>query len=579
MTVFDFIGNSRKAISDVPVVYFVEPTVDNIERIALDIRNNMYKSYYINFAGESSPEILKRLARSVMEIGRASSISKIIDRYINFLSLSPNMFTLNLPHISKKLNSTNDLDVTSALDAISIGLTSICTTLGAVPIIRSLPNGPAEYVSRNVTARLRKIIESNSSFANASGMRGKIGSQRPVLILLDRDFDIASGLVHSWTYLAMAAEHCQLHNNCISNLSNTGSSNSNTAIKFDPDDEFLVAHGHSTIAAAVEALQAEAKEFQALKSSLDAKTSHAEEDLTDLSKLAANAAHVAERKRKLDNHTAILTKIMTRVTDEKDMSAFCEFEQSFRGFTTDGQLLKQLEDVICSHSTATIEDKTRTLICALIGKPSAVLSHVDRLFDIAVASSNHQGSTNLCKKALAIVRSKLKTLSSAAGPSDYLSGGRVENAQSVTPGGSGAAPAVMGRQLGNLMSGLTAQMLTAAAGMAARIRGSETLLQKLVKSVMVNSDSSVGSAGSQLSMVDRMIYLDANLSSDAMASDPANRVKSAPRQVIVFTVGGATYTEAQLCLDVAANAGGIQLIFGATDICSQNEVLMEIAGE
>ena len=51
------ITNEREAVADVPAVYFVQPTRENIDRIVKDCTANLYDSFYLNFSTSLSRKI------------------------------------------------------------------------------------------------------------------------------------------------------------------------------------------------------------------------------------------------------------------------------------------------------------------------------------------------------------------------------------------------------------------------------------------------------------------------------------------------------------------------------------------
>eukprot|EP00179_Madagascaria_erythrocladioides_P029795 CAMPEP_0198354152 /NCGR_PEP_ID=MMETSP1450-20131203/114208_1 /TAXON_ID=753684 ORGANISM="Madagascaria erythrocladiodes, Strain CCMP3234" /NCGR_SAMPLE_ID=MMETSP1450 /ASSEMBLY_ACC=CAM_ASM_001115 /LENGTH=124 /DNA_ID=CAMNT_0044060385 /DNA_START=20 /DNA_END=391 /DNA_ORIENTATION=+ len=57
----------RLPVPDVPAVYFVEPTADNVRRIAADCRARLYDTVYVNFAGHTRRALLEQLAADTLD--------------------------------------------------------------------------------------------------------------------------------------------------------------------------------------------------------------------------------------------------------------------------------------------------------------------------------------------------------------------------------------------------------------------------------------------------------------------------------------------------------------------------------
>jgi hypothetical protein len=52
VTLHMMLHSAREPIPDVPAIYFVQPTEDNIERICTDLKAGLYDSMHLNFSSE-----------------------------------------------------------------------------------------------------------------------------------------------------------------------------------------------------------------------------------------------------------------------------------------------------------------------------------------------------------------------------------------------------------------------------------------------------------------------------------------------------------------------------------------------
>lgn len=86
--------SDRDAIPDVPAVYFVLPTEENLGRIGQDFQKNLYDYYHLNFISPISRERLEDLAAFALEANAVAQIQKVFDQYLNFISLEDDMFIL-----------------------------------------------------------------------------------------------------------------------------------------------------------------------------------------------------------------------------------------------------------------------------------------------------------------------------------------------------------------------------------------------------------------------------------------------------------------------------------------------------
>ena len=111
---------------------------------------------------------------------------------------------IELPEIFTQFNSSNtdEEKIHKLVDVIANGLLSTIVSMDIIPVIRAQQNGPAEFVAQQLDLKLREYLSNTrgSTVATASIQ------QRPVLILLDRNFDLASMFSHSWIYQCMVSD-------------------------------------------------------------------------------------------------------------------------------------------------------------------------------------------------------------------------------------------------------------------------------------------------------------------------------------------------------------------------------------
>lgn len=183
----------RPALPDVPAIYFVSPSSHNLERIAQDLRKNLYSSSYINFTSALPRPLLEEFAEHVARDGTADRVEQVYDQHLDFLCLSKSLFSLT-PSLATTatatatvpspnpttpgntytlLNSptTSEQAIEALTDSISKGLFSVLVTMstanngngGGVPIIRAPRGNAAEMVARKLDRLLRDHLASSGS--------------------------------------------------------------------------------------------------------------------------------------------------------------------------------------------------------------------------------------------------------------------------------------------------------------------------------------------------------------------------------------------------------------------------------
>jgi len=74
---FRQLHSNRPPLPDVPAVYFVAPTLQNVRRIAQDLEKNLYESFHLNFVEPLSRALLEELAAAVAKDGTGELITQV----------------------------------------------------------------------------------------------------------------------------------------------------------------------------------------------------------------------------------------------------------------------------------------------------------------------------------------------------------------------------------------------------------------------------------------------------------------------------------------------------------------------
>lgn len=88
------INSERDAIPEVPVIYFVLPTDENISRICSDFKNQLYDHFYLNFITPIRADKIQMLAQTALSSNVQSSVCKVFDQFSYFISLEDELFVL-----------------------------------------------------------------------------------------------------------------------------------------------------------------------------------------------------------------------------------------------------------------------------------------------------------------------------------------------------------------------------------------------------------------------------------------------------------------------------------------------------
>lgn len=126
------LSSNRHSIPDVPVVYLVEPTRENIQKISEDLQKGLYETAYVNFLSSIPRTLLEEFAELTAQSDTGAQIAQVYDQYLNFVVSEPDLFSLNLKNVYYTLNSptTPDQAIENTIEKLVSGLYSVVVTMG-----------------------------------------------------------------------------------------------------------------------------------------------------------------------------------------------------------------------------------------------------------------------------------------------------------------------------------------------------------------------------------------------------------------------------------------------------------------
>lgn len=377
--------SDRESIPEVPAIYFCAPSDENLGRIGQDLQNNLYDIYHLNFISPISRQKMEDLALAAVQSGAVANIQKVFDQYLNFITLEEDFFVLrhqnsdNISYHALNRGEIKDTEMEFIIDTIVDGLFSVFVTLGTVPIIRCPKGNAAEMVSKKLDKKLRENVwNSRNSLFQSEGFKSEpMSFQRPLLIVLDRNSDIATPFHHTWTYQALAHDVLELSLNRLVIEENTGRSPAGSVrskpriCELNNSDRFWSQHKGSPFPRVAEAIQEELEQYRVfehevkdLKSSMGADDEAEAEGLfisnntARLTNAVNSLPQLMELKRLIDMHTSIATGILNSIKSRR-LDTYFEIEEKIMSKQTlDSGILDIINDTECGLP----EDKLRLFI-------------------------------------------------------------------------------------------------------------------------------------------------------------------------------------------------------------------------
>ncbi|KAJ1569610.1 Vesicle trafficking between the ER and Golgi, partial [Nowakowskiella sp. JEL0078] len=354
VTVHMSLAGDRHAIPDVPAVYFVQPTHENVNRIAEDLAKGLYESYYINFTHSVSRLVLEDLASMTLTSNSSNLISQYTRNVVTVLTLlnleEPNLFTLNMESTYKVLNDPNSPDtlIETVVDKITTSLFSVVVTTGVVPIIRCPRGNAAEMVAAKLDSKLRDhLMNVRNNLFLETGATGP----RPILVILDRNADLPTMISHTWNYSTLVHDILDMKLGRISTTIEENGRKARKVFDIDANDYFWTRNAANPFPQVAEDVDSEINRYKAdveevTKSCGVNSLEEMENDFSSNAKTLKVAItalpQLTERKRTIDMHMTIATALLKSI-QERQLDLFFSLEESISKMTK-ATLLEALKD-------------------------------------------------------------------------------------------------------------------------------------------------------------------------------------------------------------------------------------------
>lgn len=554
ITIHLMINAKRSPLPDVPLIYFVEPTLENVKLIINDVNADLYSAFYINFTSSISRTVLEEFAKEISLTGKADRIKKMFDQYTDFIVTEPNLFSLDFPRVYSQLNDPkiDEQQVELMIDGIATGIAHCLITLNQIPIIRCPKNGPAEMVAIKLEQKLRDYVLSIKTHHNIDSL------QRSVLILLDRNFDLAAMFAHSWIYQCLVSDIFKLQRNTITIESHDShGETSKEHFDIDPKDYFWSKNALALFPDAADDVDLELTKYKQEAENLTLKTGYS--SLSDIDpNSTTDTAHIQQainllpaltaKKTIVDMHMKVLSLLLKELEARK-LNLFLEIEQEFNDPTLKEDFLNVLDQKL-DHDNA--NDKLRTFLILI-------------LFNDFSKDYIQQVETKLKLSGIEDLSAinyilRVKEVTSLK----YLSNATQNSSASNQTSFNGVASKLFGLAEGRISEGFTTMMKKF------KVNKNQMPITNIVESIMdpINSKN--------VALTDDYLFFDPRATRGTHSQRPK---RQSYNESIVFVVGGGNYLEYSnlqewvVLKNVTNNSKSI--IYGSTDIITPNDFLKE----
>jgi hypothetical protein len=566
VTLHFLINSQRETLPDVPAVYFISPTEENVQYLCEDLKKSLYDQFYVNMVYPISRPQLESIASAAVHSGTMNQLQRLTDQYLSFIALEDDLFMLRRystgsPFTFKAINdhTISEEDMEKLVDGIASGLFAVCATMGVVPIIKCPKDNAAEQVAIRLDQKIRDNLRDarNNLFTQEHIRGGQFNMHRPVLVIADRNIDLATMLHHTWTYQALIHDILDMD---LNRVRMTDSNGKKKEYDMDQTDQLWKTYKGSPFPVVAEAIQNDLEEVKTNEKSIkDLKTSMGFDNDTDeavivysdttskISSAVGTLPELLRRKGFVELHTNVATTILSHIKQRK-LDVLFENEEKILNGQTDVKIMDLLNNSIEN------EDVLRISLIHFLCSPNLSSAEKEEL-------RNFLAQKEIDGAALRYIE-RLRSFSSMSRMSELHYGAGTKNESMFS----------------NVLKNTSKLFMEGVKNLVPKKHNLP--LTKLVDQMIDTRPSGVNMAGIPISSStpneDDFRYFDPKLLHSSNKDATRSRGGQLAMDVIVFVIGGGNYVEYQNLQDFAKSKGIQRMTYGCTEILTPKQFIEQL---
>ena len=386
----ELINEQRHPDQQFDALYILQATSRNVDLLVADFaRRPLYASAHVFFVNPLDDRLFKILTNSPA----SRYMKNLIELFLDFFPLESQLYSFRNSHsflmlYNPECRSLREREVKT----ISSKMISLCASLGEYPVIRyHRPQLQIDGFGSEISTKVANLIQTElDEYArNNSDFPPPSSRPRSTLLILDRSIDIVAPLVHEFTYQSMAHDLIDFENGTKYKFEIEGPNGlEEKTMGLEEDDTLWTEIRHMHMRETIDMLMQEFNTFIAENTNFTDKDKAT--SLNDMRDMLASLPQFQETRDRFSLHMALAQECM-KIFEQRKLPLIGLVEQNCAvRWTSDGRLPKTvLEEMVplLADPALSVSDRQRLLLLYIIFKDGLLEEDLKKLVMHAGLSS------------------------------------------------------------------------------------------------------------------------------------------------------------------------------------------------